>query len=113
MKILLMVNESPWGSTLSMAALRFARAAVDSGHEVPAVYFRGDGVYNLLRGCNTDDGLVALADDWSLLGDEHGIRLLCCSAAASRRQNVQLQGEEAGLAQWWELVSQCDQVVTF
>ena len=59
MKILVIVNESPWGSSLASTALRFVHAACAAGHEVPAVFFHNDGVYNALEGEVSDGGLIS------------------------------------------------------
>jgi sulfur relay (sulfurtransferase) complex TusBCD TusD component (DsrE family) len=64
-KILIIVNESPWGATLPVAALRLARAMAVDGHEIDAVFFRGDGVYNACRGRGVDAGTPDLAREWA------------------------------------------------
>ena len=50
MKVLVIVNQSPWGATLPVVALRLVRAMTSDDVEIDAVYFRGDGVYNALPG---------------------------------------------------------------
>ena len=55
----MIVNASPWGSTLAATALRFARAASDDGDSL-AVYFQGEGVYNAMAGSVDDAGAVRL-----------------------------------------------------
>lgn len=110
-KILVIVNESPWGSTLPAAALRLCRAVIDAGHEVGAVFFRGDGVYNALSGRDTDSTTPDLAVAWSRLESP----LLVCSSAAARRLDRAPGGgfREAGLAEVLERMGECDRVVTF
>lgn len=115
MKILVIVNESPWGATLPAAALRMARAIRSDGHEIDSVFFRGDGVYNAVRGRGTDAGTPDLAREWAALSDDAGIPLLLCSAAASRRLDCAPDGgfREAGIAEVLERMVDCDRVVSF
>jgi tRNA 2-thiouridine synthesizing protein D len=119
MDILVIVNESPWGSSLAGTAQRFIRAALDAGHRVPAVFFQNDGVYNALGGRAADDGLPSPFTGWCELGRRSGVQLLLCSAASARRleqsQVDQLPAgfREAGLARMWELAVDCDRLVTF
>ncbi len=40
-KILVIVNVSPWGGSLAVTALRLVRAMLGQGFEIAAVYFRG------------------------------------------------------------------------
>ena len=97
------------------AAIRLARATVLDGHQIDAVFFRGDGVYNALQGRATDAGTPDLALEWAALSGESGFPLLLCSAAASRRLDSVPAGgfREAGLAEVLERMASCDRVVTF
>lgn len=119
MKFLLVVNESPWGSTLALAALRFARAVVAEGFEVGAVYFRDDGVYNALPGRSTDAGTEDLARGWAALARDRQTPLLICSAAAGRRlpgdalEAAPAPFRPAGLVEMVGLMERCDRVVSF
>ena len=119
MDILVIVNESPWGSSLATAALRFVRAAQHAGKEVAAVFFHGDGIYNALPGRVSDDGLPCAVQDWCELAGQGETELLLCSASSARRlaQSIvnELPGEfrESGLVRMWELAGRCDCVVTF
>lgn len=114
MKVLIIVNESPWGSTLSATALRMVRALLDGGAEVEAVFFRGDGVYNALSGRACDAGTPDLADTWAAMADSRGIPMLLCSSAASRRlDSAPGPGfREAGLSEVLERMAACDRVVS-
>lgn len=118
MNILLIVNESPWGSTLANTALRFLRAALADGSRVRAVYFRDDGVYNAIGG-EADAGALDLAGEWAAVAGEHGVDLMVCSAAAARRfpdaaEDVCGRGFRiAGLVELLEEMDHCERVVTF
>ncbi len=113
MKVLVIVNQSPWGSTLSVAALRLVRAMTADGVDIDAVYFRGDGVYNAQPGRASDAGTPNLAEAWSGLADSAGFPLLLCSSASSRRLDCAPERgfREAGLAEVLSRMAECDRVV--
>jgi tRNA 2-thiouridine synthesizing protein D len=118
-KVLVIVNSSPWGGSLGVTGLRLVRAMLKSGSggglRIAAVYFREEGVYQAQRGRITDNGTPALSDAWQDLAAQHGLPLLLCSAAAQRRLEAGPRGgfREAGLAEVLELMSSCDRVVSF
>lgn len=113
--ILFIVNDSPWGTSLSATALRLAQSATASGHEVAAVFFRGDGVYAALRGAASDAGAANLHDAWVDLGEKHSTRLLLCQSSLQRRLEDRAEApfQVAGLAEMVDLSLECDRVVTF
>ncbi|HET6591817.1 MAG TPA: DsrE family protein [Xanthomonadales bacterium] len=115
MKILVIVNVSPWGGSLAVTALRLVRAMLGRGHEIAAVYFREEGAYHALAGRAGDSGTPVLRDAWLDLYREHGVPLLLCSSAAQRRLE-QAPGDgfrEAGLAEVLEMMQDSDRLVTF
>lgn len=115
MKILVIVNVSPWAGSLAVTGLRLTRAMLGHGHDIGAVYFRDEGVYQAIAGRATDSGTPVLRDAWADLSREHGVPLLLCSAAAQRRLEQAPGGRfrEAGLAEVLELMRSCDRVVSF
>lgn len=115
MKFLVIVNESPWGTDLALAAYRFVSAAVESRVEVSSVFFREDGVYNALKGENSDPGTPDLADAWGELAKKSATRLLVCSSSWARRATTEHSAgfEISGLAEMMELMLDSDRVVTF
>ena len=115
MKILIIVNESPWGGSLGVTALRLVRALVAGGEHIVAVFFREDGVYHALPGRAVDKGTPSLCDAWHTLAGQSGIPLLLCSSAAQRRLEKAPEGgfREAGLAEVMEFMASCDRLVTF
>lgn len=115
MKILVIVNVSPWGGSLAVTALRLVRAMLGRGHDIAAVYFREEGAYHALAGRAGDSGTPVLRDAWLDLYREHGVPLLLCSSAAQRRLE-QAPGDgfrEAGLAEVLEMMQDSDRLVTF
>ena len=115
MKVVVIVNESPWGSTLPVTALRLVRTLLLSEVEVDSIYFRGDGVYNALQGRACDAGTPDLAAEWTTLSSSSCFPLLLCSSAVSRRLDSS-PGDgfrEAGLAEVMERLLSCDRVLAF
>lgn len=115
MKLLVIVNESPWASGLALCANRFVHAAIASGHAIPAVFFREDGVYNALQGELTDAGTPDLCKDWAELAIAANTRLLLCSSSRLRRLKHNPPGvfQDSGLTEMFELMLQSDRVVSF
>lgn len=115
MKILLVVNSSPWGSTLAVTALRFARAAVAEGMTVAAVFFREDGVFHGSGSRATDAGTPALFEAWPEFAQSSGAELLLCRSSGQRNLAQSPSGpfREAGLAEMIELMAASDRVVTW
>jgi sulfur relay protein TusD/DsrE len=114
-KILIIVNESPWGSTLGVTGLRLVRAMLAGKAQIAAVYFRGDGVYHAQPGRVVDSGTPCLCDEWQSLAGAAGFPLLVCSSAAQRRMQEPPGGlfREAGLVELMEIMASSDRVVTF
>ncbi len=117
MKLAILVNEGPFTHQASDSAYRFAEAALAKGHEIGRVFFYNDGVNNAnkLSEPQTDDrNLVAL---WSKLGQEHGIDLVVCIAAALRRgikEEILQEGFRiSGLGQLVEAGIENDRLVVF
>jgi tRNA 2-thiouridine synthesizing protein D len=115
MKILLIVNSSPWGSTLAVTALRFAHALLAEEMSVTAVFFRENGVFQALGGRDTDAGTPDLARAWPEFARASGAELLLCRSSARRNLPESPSGafREAGLAELFELMAASDRVVTW
>lgn len=115
MKILAIVEHSPWGSSLPVTALRMLRALSGNGQIIDAVYFRGDGVYNALPGRASDAGTPNLAEAWKDFARGSKASLLLCSSASRRRLDcIPSEGfREAGLPEMLERLAACDRVVSF
>lgn len=115
MKLLMIVNESPWGSVLALTAYRLAEAAMQVAGNECAVFFREDGVYNAVPGQVTDAGTQDLARCWAGLAQAHGTRLLLCRSSSQRRLMACPAGpfQESGLAEMFGLMLTFDRVLTF
>ena len=115
MKVLMIVNEAPWGSTVGDTALRMARATLTAGHELAAVFFRGEGVYHAETGRVADQGTLQPSLAWQSLSEQDNVPLLLCSADSQRRLSGQPASSfrEAGLPEVMSLSADCQRVLTF
>lgn len=85
MKFAVMINEGPYTHQSSDTAYQFTKAALNQGHEIFRVFFYHDGVNNGTRFTAPPQDDRHLVNRWSELGQEHGIDLVVCVAAAQRR----------------------------
>lgn len=128
MKFGILVNEGPYTHQASDTAYRFAKSALDKGHEIFRVFFYNDGVNNGTRLAIPPQDDRNLSQLWSALAKEHNIDLVVCVAAAQRRglldnDEAKRNGKDAsniaegfrisGLGQLIEAGIQSDRLVTF
>ncbi len=85
MKFALMVSEGPYTHQSSDTAWQFAKAALESGHEIFRVFFYHDGVNNGTRFTAPPQDDRHIVNRWSELAEEYGLDLVVCVAAAQRR----------------------------
>lgn len=127
MKIALLVTAAPHQEN-AWHALQFCKAALARGHEVPRVFFYGDGAGhgNALLLPPQDEAQIGR--DWYRLGAEHAIELVVCVAAALKRgvmdEGTARREEKAianlapgfvisGLGQLAEAMLEADRLVSF
>ena len=128
MKFGILVSEGPYTHQASDTAYQFAAAAIAKGHEVQRVFFYHDGVYNATKLTEPPQDDRHIVNRWSKLGQEHGIDLVVCVAAAQRRglidaSEAKRHGKDAdniapgfrisGLGQLIEAGIQADRLVVF
>jgi len=84
-KLGILVNEGPYTHEASDTAYRFARAALEKGHQIYRVFFYHDGVNNSSKLTEPPQDDRHIVNRWSKLATEHGVDLVVCVAAALRR----------------------------
>jgi sulfur relay (sulfurtransferase) complex TusBCD TusD component (DsrE family) len=114
-KVLVVIEASPWGGSRAVTALRLVRALLADGMAVDSVHFRGDGVYHALPGRTAEPGVPDLHAAWRELAAVHEFPLLLCSSAAIRRLDSTPPAgfREAGLTELLERAAACARVLTF
>ncbi len=85
MKFGVVVLEGPYTHEAADTAYQFTKAALEKGHEVFRVFFYHDGVNNGTRLTTPPQDDRNIVTRWSELGEEHGLDLVVCVAAAQRR----------------------------
>ncbi|MEQ8484065.1 MAG: sulfurtransferase complex subunit TusD [Pseudomonadales bacterium] len=128
MRLALAVHGAPYASQSSASALRFARAAVAGGHEIPRVFFYHDGVQAASAIAVAPQDEPSPLDGWVALAAEHDMELAVCIAASLKRgvvneeeraryslsaANVHPSFAVVGLGQLIDAVMQADRLVTF
>ena len=128
MKFGIVVSEGPYTHQASDSAYNFAKAALESGHEVPRVFFYHDGVNVGTRLSVPPQDERNIQQNWSALAKDHGVDLVICIAAAQRRgmldeNEAKRQGKDAdniaegfrisGLGQLIEMGIQTDRLMMF
>lgn len=117
MKFAILVNEGPFTHQASDTALKFAKAAIEKGHEVPRVFFYYDGVNNANKfsAPQADDRNVVKL--WGELAAEKGVDLVVCVAAGLRRGITDASLADgfriSGLGQLVEAGMGCDRLMMF
>jgi tRNA 2-thiouridine synthesizing protein D len=113
----ILVNEGPFTHQASDSAYRFAKAAIDKGHQVPRVFFYYDGVNNGNKHSapqSDDRNLVQL---WGELAEQHSVDLVVCVAAGLRRGIVEENLADgfgiSGLGQLIEMGIATDRTIVF
>lgn len=85
MQFTLVVYGAPHSTEGAATALRFARAALDSGHGIYRVFFYGDGIHNGSVLATPPQDEQDLLSQWQALQQAHQLDLTVCIAAAQRR----------------------------
>src|SRR5690606_31854518 len=85
LRFALMVLGSPWSTQSVGTALRFARAAVQSGHCVERVFFYHDGIYTGNQFATPSADTPDYPRAWAELAERHEIDLVICIASAVKR----------------------------
>ncbi len=128
MKFGIVVNEGPYTRQASDTAYNFAKAALESGHEVARVFFYHDGVNVGTRLSVPPQDERNIQKNWTALAQQHEVDLVICIAAAQRRgmldaNEAKRQGKDAdnmaegfrisGLGQLIEMGIQTDRLMVF
>ena len=119
---------SPAHSPASRRALRFAEAALASGHEIVRLFLYQDGVHSASANIVAAQDELNVTEQWSQFIARHGLDGVVCIAAGLRRgvldereakryqrpaANLQAGWELSGLGQLHEASQQADRLVCF
>jgi len=119
---------SPAHSPASRRALRFAEAALESGHEIVRIFLYQDGVHSASANTVTMQDELDLGEQWARFISQHKLDAVVCIAAGLRRgvldqqeanryrrpaANLAAGWELSGLGQLHEASQQADRLVCF
>ena len=117
MKFALQINASPYHSSTSFSAFRFAFEVITQGHEIFRVFFYHDGIYHAMKSAMPPDDEFSIFSAWQTLAQQHNIDLVVCISAAQRRglleENVAQGFRLGGLGQLLEATLLADRFLVF
>jgi tRNA 2-thiouridine synthesizing protein D len=117
MKFALQINASPYHSSASLTAFRFATEVLAQQHEIFRVFFYHDGIYHALKSAAPPDDEFSLFKSWSALALKHDLDLVVCVSAAQCRglidENVADGFRLGGLGQLLEATILADRFLVF
>lgn len=128
MKFAIVVYGPPYTYQAAHSALHFARAVIESGHQIYRIFFYHDGVYNANALIAPPQDETDIHAQWTTLAQEHDVELIVCIASSLRRgvldeteadryeksaANIGKPFEISGLGQLIDASINADRVVTF
>lgn len=124
----LVITGAPYSSEAPCSALRFARAALENGHQIHRIFLHGDGVLCATRLASPPQDEQDIHKQWQDLAAEHQLDVVVCIASALKRGildadessrynkqhfNIASAMELGGLGQLIDAVNHSDRVITF
>tara|TARA_R100000900_G_scaffold13099_1_gene11287 strand:+ start:82152 stop:82535 length:384 start_codon:yes stop_codon:yes gene_type:complete len=122
----LLITASPTASRSGLTALRFARALLTRGHQLPLVFFLDEGTRTGTAAASTPSDETDLLAGWVELAGDTTELVLCVSSAqrrglldatAAQREDSEATVHPAfrlgGLGELVEALATSDRVVTF
>ena len=85
MNFAIVVHGAPYSSEACLSALKFARAVLDSGHNINRVFFYHDGVHTANRLIAPPQDEAQVSEQWQEFGTGNNIELIACIASCLRR----------------------------
>jgi tRNA 2-thiouridine synthesizing protein D len=117
MKFALQINSSPYHSSASQTAYRFAREVLVQQHEILRIFFYHDAIYHAFKNANPPDDEFSIFKSWSELALTHDLDLVVCVSAAQRRgldaENLAVGFRLGGLGQLLESTILADRFLVF
>ncbi len=96
---------APHDTQANLHALKFARAVIDSGHDINRIFFYHEGVSIALESIQSPSDEFNYVKAWAQFSQNTQIELAVCIASGSRRGIIgDDDGSRATLAKGFELV---------
>ena len=128
MNVSLLILSEPYSSQSSLSALKYAKAALEAGHDITRVFFYHNGVHTGSYIQTPQQDEVNIQQEWKSLAIKHDLDLVICIAAALKRgnltqdeanryeqaqHNIEAPFELSGLGQLLDAQLNSDQLITF
>jgi tRNA 2-thiouridine synthesizing protein D len=115
MKFALLIAATPFSTQGAETALRFARAAISSGHAIERIFFFRDGVHNASNITISPQDEMNIPAEWQLFCKAQAIDAVVCVSAALKRGIVDTNTNIpiAGLGLLTDAIINADRLVTF
>lgn len=128
MKFSLVIYAAPYSAEAAGSAYRFAKAALDEGHEIYRLFFYSDGVHNTNSLSVSAQDEFDLPEHWHKLIERYDLDSVACVSSAIKRGVVNAQESErheldavsiqsstdiAGLGQLIDAVLHSDRLLQF
>lgn len=117
MKFALLITAAPFSSQGAETALRFAQAAISSGHNIERVFFFRDGVHNASQFSTTPQDEKNIPAEWQKFCEIQKIDTVVCVSAALKRgiteENIFPDMQIGGLGLLTDAIINADRVLTF
>lgn len=85
MKFALQINTSPYHSSASWTAFRFAEEVLNQQHEIFRIFFYHEGIYHAFKSASPPDDEISIFTSWCNLSQTYNLDLVVCVSAAQRR----------------------------
>lgn len=124
----LVITGAPVSSEAPNSALRFARAALENGHQIYRIFLQGDGVLCATRLATAPQDELDIHQQWQELAREYDLDIVVCIASALKRGildagesarynkehfNISNLMELGGLGQLIDAANHSDRIITF
>lgn len=114
---ILILHSPPWSHQSTNSAVDFATAALESGHEIKAIFLYQDSVLTALPLLDIPSDELNGQDLLVTFQKEFDVPLLLCATAAEKRgvneQNISNGFQLAGLAELAAITAETDKIVQF
>lgn len=124
----LIITGAPYSSNAPFSAWRFAKTALENGHQIHRVFLQGDGVHCATVLSQSPQDILNAHQLWQYLAKEHQLDIVVCVASALKRgilndAEAKRYGKKlgnatdtmdlSGLGQLMDAIQQSDRVITF
>ncbi len=124
----IVITGAPYSTQAPHSAWRFAKAALDNGHQIHRIFLHGDGVLCASDLHTSAQDELNINELWSELAKQHKLDIVVCITSALKRGilnkseaahydkkhfNLEASMELSGLGQLIDAINSSERVITF